>query len=55
MQMRAEAAEGGDHLLASSWAIYNELVATRPDIIQLLATPNWYFDPYVSPQLADVS
>ncbi|KAK7422987.1 hypothetical protein QQX98_001277 [Neonectria punicea] len=45
MQMRAEAAEGGDHLLASSWAIYNELATTRPDIIRLLATPNWYFDP----------
>ncbi|KAH8680415.1 hypothetical protein BGZ61DRAFT_358998, partial [Ilyonectria robusta] len=48
MQMRAEAAEVGDHLLASSWAIYNELATTRPDIIRLLATPNWYFDPYVS-------
>lgn len=46
--MRAEAAEVGDHLLASSWAIYNELATTRPDIIRLLATPNWYFDPYVS-------
>lgn len=52
MQMRAEAAEGGDHLLASSWAVYNELAATRPDIIRTLATPNWYFDPCVSPFFA---
>ncbi|KAK3311860.1 hypothetical protein B0H66DRAFT_629668 [Apodospora peruviana] len=53
MQMRSKAAEGGEHLLASSWQVYNELAATRPDIIRILAAPNWHFDPrgmYTEPE-----
>jgi len=36
--------EGGENLLASSWKVYNELAATRPDIIQLLAQDDWVHD-----------
>ena len=46
MQMRSEAAKGGRHSVASSWSIYNELVATRPDVVLTLAEPDWYFDTY---------
>ncbi|KAJ6782559.1 hypothetical protein PWT90_01387 [Aphanocladium album] len=35
----AEAAEGGESYLASSWQVYNELAATRPDLIRTLAEP----------------
>lgn len=38
------AAKGGHSILASGWAVYNEIAATRPDIIQELAKPNWPFD-----------
>ncbi len=34
---------GGRTLLASSWAIYNELLATRPDIIDTLKE-DWLWD-----------
>lgn len=33
------AAEGGQSKLSSSWKVYNELAATRPDLIRTLAEP----------------
>ncbi|KAK4171544.1 hypothetical protein QBC36DRAFT_92395 [Triangularia setosa] len=41
----AEAAEGGQSYLSSSWKVYNELAATRPDLIQTLAEP-WAADTF---------
>lgn len=38
-----EAAEGGQSYLSSSWKVYNELAATRPDLIQTLSEP-WAAD-----------
>lgn len=38
-----EAAEGGESFLSSSWQVYNEIAATRPDLIHTLAEP-WAFD-----------
>lgn len=38
-----EAAEGGQSYLSSSWKVYNELAATRPDLIRTLAEP-WAYD-----------
>jgi len=38
-----EAEEGGQSFLSSSWHVYNELAATRPDLIRTLAEP-WAFD-----------
>ncbi len=37
------AAEGGKSRLASSWRVYNELAATRPDLIETLSQ-DWIFD-----------
>jgi hypothetical protein len=37
------AAEGGCSQLASSWYVYNELAATRPDLIQAMAE-DWPHD-----------
>ncbi len=34
-------------MLASSWKVYNELAATRPDIVHILSAPDWPFDTYV--------
>jgi len=33
------AAEGGESMLSSSWRVYNELAATRPDLVRTLAEP----------------
>ena len=41
------ALSGGESLLASSGMIYNEIAATRPDIIHLLADDKWIHDEYV--------
>jgi len=38
-----EAAHGGQSYLSSSWKVYNELAATRPDLIRTLAEP-WAAD-----------
>lgn len=37
------AEEGGESYLSSSWTVYNDLAATRPDLIRTLAEP-WDFD-----------
>jgi hypothetical protein len=41
------AEEGGESYLSSSWTVYNELAATRPDLIHTLAEP-WAFDKLVT-------
>ena len=38
-----EPEEGGQSFLSSSWHVYNQLAATRPDLIRTLAEP-WAFD-----------
>ncbi|PVH77120.1 Clavaminate synthase-like protein, partial [Cadophora sp. DSE1049] len=38
------AARGGNHIIASSYKICSEIVKTRPDLLEVLATPNRYFD-----------
>ncbi|CCC09604.1 hypothetical protein SMACR_03635 [Sordaria macrospora] len=40
-----EAAEGGQSFLSSSWKVYNELAATRPDLIRTLSEP-WMADEF---------
>ncbi|KAI0115734.1 hypothetical protein GGR51DRAFT_360692 [Nemania sp. FL0031] len=40
------AATGGCSILASSWKVYNELAATRPDLIHVLAERDWPFDTF---------
>ncbi|KAI1484381.1 hypothetical protein F5X96DRAFT_693150 [Biscogniauxia mediterranea] len=35
---------GGSGFVASAWTVYNELAATRPDLIHVLAEPDWPFD-----------
>ncbi|KAK0627473.1 hypothetical protein B0T14DRAFT_512679 [Immersiella caudata] len=40
------AAYGGESFLASSAKIYNEIAATRPDIIHVLAKDDWPFDEF---------
>ena len=35
---------GGEAIVASAWTVYNELAATRPDLIHTLAQPDWPFD-----------
>ena len=37
------AAEGGTSRLASTWRVYNELAATRPDLLETLSEP-WLAD-----------
>ncbi|PVH87640.1 Clavaminate synthase-like protein [Cadophora sp. DSE1049] len=43
---RSCSAEGGKSVLASSWTVYNDLAATRPDLIHVLSQPDWPFDTY---------
>jgi len=40
-QTRSTAARGGNCILSPAYTIYNELVATRPDIIWILSQPSW--------------
>ncbi|RSL74380.1 hypothetical protein CEP53_000257 [Fusarium sp. AF-6] len=35
---------GGSGILASAWTVYNELAESRPDLIRVLAEPDWPFD-----------
>lgn len=39
----SEAADGGTSRLASTWRVYNELAATRPDLVHTLTAP-WPFE-----------
>jgi hypothetical protein len=38
------AAQGGMSKVASSAKIYNEIAATRPDVIHTLSDSSWIFD-----------
>jgi hypothetical protein len=40
---RSTAATGGKCVIASAYAIYNVLAASRPDIIRTLARSDWPF------------
>ncbi|KAG5924339.1 hypothetical protein E4U61_000895 [Claviceps capensis] len=40
---RSTAAAGGKCIIASSYAIYNALVASRPDLVRVLARSDWPF------------
>ena len=44
MQTRSCAAQGGEHLVASAWNVYNEIATSRPDLIPVLASSDWGFD-----------
>jgi hypothetical protein len=44
LQTRNCAAKGGNHIIAASWTVYNKIAATRPDLLEVLARPNWPFD-----------
>ncbi|KAK5702418.1 hypothetical protein LTR17_022345 [Elasticomyces elasticus] len=37
-------ARGGCSFVAPAWQVYNEIAATRPDIIHVLSRPDWPFD-----------
>lgn len=39
-----KAAVGGNILLASSWAVYNEIASERPDLIDELSKNDWVHD-----------
>ncbi|RDI78681.1 hypothetical protein Vi05172_g11250 [Venturia inaequalis] len=49
MYVQEQAADGGESHLASCAKIYNEIAATRPDVIHTLAAPNWVFDKHQTP------
>lgn len=38
------AEHGGESAIASVYQIYDDLAATRPDLIHTLASPDWTFD-----------
>jgi len=44
MYVQETAVEGGECYLASCAKIYNEIAATRPDVIGVLADGSWIFD-----------
>jgi hypothetical protein len=46
--IRGLAASGGDFKVASTGYIYNQLCTSRPDVIELLAKPDWKFEGYRS-------
>jgi hypothetical protein len=46
MYVQETAAEGGESRLASCATVYNEIAATRPDVIHTLAKENWIFDKF---------
>ncbi|KAH8694634.1 hypothetical protein BGZ61DRAFT_33097 [Ilyonectria robusta] len=46
LQVRSCADNGGNSIIASAWTVYNELAATRPDLIHTLAAGDWTFDTF---------
>ncbi|KAK6338446.1 hypothetical protein TWF730_002506 [Orbilia blumenaviensis] len=44
MQVRACAAQGGKHIIASAASIYNELADSEVETLEVLAQPDWAFD-----------
>jgi hypothetical protein len=49
-QTRSIASRGGNAVISPAYTIYNELAASRPDIIRILAEPNWPIAWYVPPK-----
>ncbi|CAI4215290.1 unnamed protein product [Parascedosporium putredinis] len=47
---KACASVGGRSIMSSVGQVYNELAATRPDIIHALTRPNWPFDTILQPR-----
>ena len=47
MYVQDLALNGGESLLAPSAAVYNEIAATRPDVVDVLADPSWIYDKFV--------
>ncbi|KAL3471566.1 hypothetical protein BJX99DRAFT_250348 [Aspergillus californicus] len=43
---RSLSQNGGRSIISSAWTVYNEIAATRPDVIQVLAESNWPFDTF---------
>jgi hypothetical protein len=44
MYVQETAPKGGESHLASCAKIYNEIAATRPDVVHTLADGSWIFD-----------
>lgn len=43
MQALNGGVSGGQHLISSSWTIYNHLLRTNPEMLRLLLAPEWNF------------
>lgn len=44
MYVVERASDGGDSSMASTAKVYNDIAATRPDVIHTLANDSWIFD-----------
>jgi hypothetical protein len=44
MYVLGVSSNGGNGLLSPVASIYNEIAASRPDLISVLSTPDWPFD-----------
>lgn len=49
MYVQETATQGGESYLSSAAQIYNEIAATRPDVIHTLAKNDWIFDKHRTP------
>jgi hypothetical protein len=49
MYVQSCASTGGEAILSPSATVYNEIAATRPDLIKVLSDPIWTYDKYVPP------
>lgn len=49
MYVQETAAEGGESQVSSAAQIYNEIAATRPDVIHTLSKDDWVFDKHKTP------
>ena len=55
MYVQSCASMGGESILSPSATVYNEIAATRPDLIKVLSDPIWTYDKYVSPFLPSLT
>ncbi|ORX98191.1 hypothetical protein BCR34DRAFT_577451 [Clohesyomyces aquaticus] len=46
LQTLSRASEGGSSIIASAVTVYNELAATRPDLVHTLSASDWTFDTF---------
>lgn len=51
MYVQSCASTGGESILSPSATVYNEIAASRPDLIKVLSDPIWTYDKYVLPQI----